>query len=224
MNTVLAQRLPNGLPWKAHRAGVAAAIVPVVLGALGVDAAWADDILAVPAIVTAKADGDSMNSLLGRIAPAALSTAPPKVTIEQARGGDGDRAPAQVGGMTYRWWVTHGASNFGLGLGTLGYVVPSPEAGGPASLVYSASVLTIGYRYQVNPRSTLFADASGARRFDADTADRYSTKVGVEWKASSSKLGLDGASRSLAFQLDSGYRMSLKVRRNGVGVYLKGQF
>lgn len=126
--------------------------------------------------------------------------------------------------MTYRWWVSRGASNFGVGVGALGYVVPPTEPGGAQALAYSSSVLTLGWRYQVDDHSTVFADASGARRFDADTNDRYSTKVGVAWKARSNKFGLDGASRSVAFQLDSGYKMSLRVRRNGVGLYVKGQF
>jgi len=224
MNTTLAQRHRSSLFCKAHWAGLAAGVVPAALGGLFASAARAEDMVPVPAIDTAAATGDSMKSLIGRISPAMQSAAPPPFTVEHAPAADTQRAFAPMGGLTYRWWLTHGSSNFALGVGSLGHVVPSPEPGGPSSLAYNASLLTVGYRYQVNPRSTVFADASGARRFDADTVDRYSTKVGVEWKARSNNLGLDGASRSLTFQLDSGYRMSLKVRRNGVGVYVKGQF
>ncbi|KQV91659.1 hypothetical protein [Rhizobacter sp. Root1221] len=236
MNTMLAQRLPTSLLSKAHRAGLAASTLVAVLGVFGAGAARAQASAVIPAVGNA-ASADTMNSLLGRIAPAVTPSAPPKITVERAHVADSERALAgnhgldaygrplsHMGGVTYRWWVTRGASNFGVGFGTFGYVVPSPEAGGPQTLAYGSSVLMVGYRLQVNPRSTLFADAFGARRFDADTTDRISTKVGVEWKARSNKFGLDGASRSLAFQLDSGYRMSLKVRRNGIGVYVKGQF
>jgi len=224
MNTMLAQRHPNSLFCKAHWARFAARVVPVALGGLGIGLARAEEMSDLPAIDAVASTGDSMNSRLGRMAPAVLPAAPPKVTVEHAPAAGSERALAPLGGVSYRWWLTHGPSNFGLGVGSFAYVVPSLEIGGPPFLTYSASMLTVGYRYQVNPSSTVFADASGARHFDGDTADRYSTKVGVEWKARSNNLGLDGASRSLTFQLDSGYRMSLKVRRNGVGVYLKGQF
>lgn len=212
---------------------IAVACVLLLLVASG--AAHGQDVAAaVPA-----ASGESMNSLLGRIAPAvqaAQVTQAPRVTIEHSRLLDDERAKVngsgfdaygrplvELGGVTYRWWVTRGATNFGVGVGALGYVVPSTD-GSAQSMAYSSSVLTFGVRHQVDSGSTLFADASGARRFDADTNNRYSTKVGVEWKGRSNKFGLDGASRSLALQLDSGYKMSVRVRRNGVGIYMKGQF
>lgn len=203
---------------------------------IGADPVSAQDVAALPA-----ASGESMNSLLGRIAPVAVAASrgipAPRVTFERSRALDSDRFQAaqhgldvygrplvELGGVTYRWWVNRGASNFGVGFGTVGYLVPSPDASGAPAFTPGASVLTLGWRYQVNARSTVFADASGQRAFNEEGADRYSTKVGVEWKASSSRFGLDGAARSLAFRLDSGYRMSVKVRRNGLGVYVKGQF
>jgi len=231
MNTMLAPRI--GFSLLPRDAWVVAGGVLVLLAAVSLapDAAYAQDVAAIPA-----ASGETMNSLLGRIAPATLAAAP-RVTVEHERVLDDERAPSsrtgldaygrplvELGGVTYRWWVNRGASNFGVGVGALGYVVPPTEPGGAQSLAYSSSVLTLGWRYQVDDHSTVFADASGARRFDADTNDRYSGKVGVAWKARTNKFGLDGASRSVALQLDSGYKMSLRVRRNGVGVYVKGQF
>lgn len=223
---VFRDTLHAGAPWSS----VAGLALLLMLGSGLADDARAQDVAAIPA-----ASGEAMNSLLGRIAPATLAvTPPPRVTLERNHLRDGDRVRAgldaygrpqgEVGGVSYRWWVGHGAANFGVGVGALGYMVHSPEAMGAQTLNYTSSLLTVGWRYQVNPGSTVFADASGARRFNQDTADRVSTKVGVEWKARSNKFGLDGASRSLAFQLDSGYRMSLKVRRNGIGVYVRGQF
>ena len=205
---------------------------------IGMDSASAQDVAALPA-----ASGESMNSLLGRIAPAAVAAtsarlAPaPRVTFERSQLGDSERQSlgqhgldvygrplVELGGVTYRWWVQRGHANFGLGVGTVGHIVASPDAGGGESFSPGSSVLTLGWRYQVNERSTLFADASGQRALNETGADSYSTKVGVEWKGRSSRFGLDGAARSLAVRLDSGYRMSVKVRRNGVGVYVKGQF
>ena len=224
---VFRETLSSRAPWSSV-AGLS--LILALWSGVGLDTAQAQDVAsAIPA-----ASGESMNSLLGRIAPAVMVvTPPPRVTLEHSHLRDGDRARAgldaygrpqgEVGGVSYRWWVGHGASNFGVGVGALGYMVPSPDARGGQTLAYTSSMLRVGWRYQMNPGSTVFADASGARRFNEDTSDRVSTKVGVEWKARATKFGLD-ASRSLAFQLDSGYRMSLKVRRNGIGVYVRGQF
>jgi len=146
---------------------------------LAPDAFAQDTTAAIPA-----ASGETMNSLLGRIAPATLAAAP-RLTVEHERVLDDERAPAsrtgldaygrplvELGGVTYRWWVNRGASNFGVGVGAMGYVAPPTEPGGAQSLTYGSSVLTLGWRYQVDDHSTLFADASSARRFDAGTNDR----------------------------------------------------
>lgn len=136
------------------------------------------------------------------------------------------RPLVEVGGAAFRFWVTRGGSHFGLGLGAVGYAPPAPDAsaGGSLAPAYASSVLTLGWRYPLNDRSVLYADASGMRRLSADGVDRYSTKVGVQWKGRSSRLGMDRGSRSLGLQLDSNYRMALKLRRNGVMLSVRGEF
>ena len=217
---------------------LAAVAAAVLLLAVSTDAlAQSQDAAVAVAAAPAAANVELMNSLLGRIAPAALVATAPRVTVEHERLRDDQRATlgqngldaygrplVELGGVTYRWWVNHGAANFGVGLGTVGYLSNGPEAGQAQQFSPDASVLTLGWRLQVGDQSTVFADASGARRFNTGLVDRYSTKVGLEWKGRTNKFGIDGASRSLALQLDSGYKMSVRVRRNGVGVVLKGQF
>lgn len=51
---------------------------------------------------------------------------------------------------------------------------------------------------------------------------RYGTKLGVEWRPSKSTLGLEQG--ALGMQLESGYRLSLKVRRGSPSLYLRSQF
>ena len=137
------------------------------------------------------------------------------------------RSYLQMGGVSYRFWSRHRRSAVGLGVGTLGYVVTPPSsATDPAAaltLAYPASTVTLGWRYQTTDYSTLYADASSARRSANDTtADYYNAKVGVEWQSRSSRLGFDRG--VLGLQLDSGYRMSLRVKHGMVALYLKGQF
>jgi len=189
---------------------------------------------------------ESDSSLRGRVATARLASVPPRVTLERTRLSSDDaslRSPGaldaygrplvELGGVTFRWWVTRGASNFGVGVGALGALSPVSDSAfggqtggqiGGQNLSQVSSVLTLGWRYNVSEESTVFADASGVRRLNNEGVDRYSTKVGLEWKGRTSKFGVDAGSRSLGLQLDSGYKMSVKVRRNGVGIFVKGQF
>jgi len=49
-----------------------------------------------------------------------------------------------------------------------------------------------------------------------------STKVGMEWKPATSRFGLDHG--ALGVQFNSGYRLSFKARKDGLRIYLRGQF
>lgn len=237
MNTVLASSTRSGSSSKRAWGSAAAATWLGLAALAGADRANAQDVAAmVPAAPS--------QSMVGRVAATSLNNADPapRFTVDRTRLLESDRLRlgnsgtdpygrplTEQGAVTYRWWIGRGASNFGLGLGAAGFVFPASGSGaidGPMAVNYTSSVLTVGYRYQLDSKSTVFADASGARRFsaDADAIDRFSTKVGVEWKARSNKFGLDGAARSLSLQLDSGYRMAVKVRRNGFGIYVRGQF
>jgi len=194
-------------------------------------------------------------SLIGRVDLA--STTPsyvPTVSLERTRllpstrdwpSGSGvdafGRPYTEMGGLTYRWWLRRGRTDLGLGVGTVGYLVPPVEGlgAGPHSLIYAGShslgyagphtlahpapTVTLGLRYQVDDRSTVFADALGARRtYAEERSDLYKTKVGMEWKERKSRFGLEKG--ALGVQLDSGMRMSLRARKGAVGVYLRRQF
>ena len=136
---------------------------------------------------------------------------------------------AEWSALSYRWWLTRGRTDLGLGLGTVGYVarpaVGEPVAG-PAtagSFVASAPLVTIGMRYRTSELSVLFADVSGARNSALNRGgDAYFTKVGVEWKASPSRFNLTHG--GLGLQLDGGSRMSLRLRKGVLGLYLRSQF
>ncbi len=193
-------------------------------------------------------------TLIGRVDVAGPTPAyVPTVSVERTRlpagrdwpGGTGvdsfGRPYTEMGGVNYRWWLRRGRADLGIGVGTVGYLVApieglaaSPHSliydgphalvyAGPHTLAHTAPTVTVGWRYQLNERSTVFADALGARRSYADDrSDFYSTKVGMEWKERKSRLGFEQG--SLGLRLDSGYRMSLRTRKGGLGVYLRGQF
>ncbi len=127
--------------------------------------------------------------------------------------------------MSYRWWLGRGRTQVGVGVGTLGYVM-EPFVGrrsNAQAVTGSVPMMTVGWRYNVSNFSAVYADASRAQALSREAmAAQYNTQVGVEWQTKKSHLGLD--SGRFALQLDSGYRMSLKVRRNGLSVMVRGDF
>jgi len=89
-------------------------------------------------------------------------------------------------------------------------------AGGPAGA-------SLDLRYRIAGRYHLFADAAPVRGFLATgAAAPFTVRVGMDWQPSKSMLGLEHG--AVGMQLDSGARVSLKVRRGGPMVYLRNRF
>ena len=198
--------------------------------------AAADESAALPMAVSD--EPAASDTLIGRVGLTASnerrpSTAP-RLTSERTRivgtealavGTDG-RPLTELGGVSYRWWLSHGRSDVGVGVGALGRVITPPPGvvDGGTSLAGSVPTVTLGWRYRVSNDSVVFADASGARGLGLNGTGNYvNTKLGAEWKSPASRFGLDKRGH-LGIQFDSGYRMSLRLRKSGVGVYVRGQF
>jgi hypothetical protein len=140
-------------------------------------------------------------------------------------GASDTRLSTELAGVNYRWWLTNGRTDLGVGVGTLGYLVTPPDGriDGPRTLTGSVPTVTLGLRYHVSPQSHFFADASGVRGLGNDPSlTQVNTKVGVEWKPAKSRLGLEQG--ALGFHFDSGYKLSLKARHGGLGLYLRNTF
>ena len=139
----------------------------------------------------------------------------------QAAASGGGRTGPEMAGINYRLWITQGRADVGMGLGSLGYVLPSGD--GRRTVVGAVPTVSIGMRYRMSEQHLLFADASGARGLGGDPAAALvTTKVGLEWKPARSSLGFEHG--ALGMQLDSGMRLSLKSRRGGPALYLRNTF
>ena len=139
----------------------------------------------------------------------------------QVAASGGRRTGPEMSGINYRLWITQGRADVGVGLGSLGYALPS--GAGPRTVVGAVPTVSIGMRYRMSEQHLLFADASGARGLGVDpSATLVTTKVGLEWKPARSRLGLEHG--ALGMQLDSGMRLSLKSRRGGPALYLRNTF
>jgi len=216
----------------APRRTLRSSVLPGVVLAVCASAAYAGDV--VPAAATA---GVGADDLVSRVqARAAGPIASTEVVALSGRVGRDDAAtlqPARVSndlaGVSYRLWMSQGRAAVGVGLGALGRVMyPAPSAaaepGAAPTLTDTTPVVSVAMRYRASERSAVFADASLAQGLAGPrgTGGYSNAKVGVEWESARPELGLEHG--RLAVQLDSGYRMSLRIRKSGLGVYLRGRF
>jgi hypothetical protein len=95
--------------------------------------------------------------------------------------------------------------------------------------VGAAPAMNLGVRYHLSEQHVVFANASGVRgavRMREPDVDPWTsngtTKLGVEWKPAKLALGLERG--AIGLQLDSGYRLSLRTKRGGAALYLRGKF
>jgi hypothetical protein len=157
--------------------------------------------------------------------------AAPQVTAERAplaanlgRMDSQGRNLRDVAGVSVRWWTRPARTQIGVGVGTIGLVAPAGDVSATPGVLYnSMPTMTVGMRYNISGEAAVYADATSARSLASNaTPDLYNTKVGMEWQPAKSRFGFEG--RSLGIQLQSGYRMSLRVRSGGLGVYFRGKF
>ncbi len=191
----------------------------LVLGVAGAGLARADDDEPEPAAI-------ALNALPGASANDAPRFIRNDSPAEPPRGAPGYRAETVE--LGYRWWVSRGRADLGMGLGTLSYVsrptgsLPGVGADGAANLIASGTVLTLGMRYRTSERSALFADAAGLRAAGLDGGDAVVGKVGLEFKSAQSHFNI--AYGGLGLRLAGDARMTLRMRRGGLGLYMRSSF
>jgi hypothetical protein len=190
----------------------------LMFGLAATPTARADEVPAEPTSVTALAamPGGGSND-----APRLVRTDDP---AEPRRSPPGLRGETTEIG--YRWWLSKGRADLGVGLGTLAYVVrPTGSLPGLGdsgqSVLASGSVLTLGMRYRTSASSAVFADAASWHGAGL-SGDAVVGKVGLEFKTAKSTLNLAYGGLGLALPGDA--RMMLRVRRGGLGLVLRSSF
>jgi hypothetical protein len=142
----------------------------------------------------------------------------------------------QVSELDYRWWGTRGRAAVGLGIGTLAHgglpiglarptagYVPGAAAAGPTDYptIDLGPVLTVGVRYRTSERSTLYADAAGVRGVGLER-DTVVGKVGMEFKSAQSRWNVTYG--GLGLHLAGDTRMTLRLRKGGLGIVMRHSF
>ena len=99
--------------------------------------------------------------------------------------------------------------------------------GTDSSTPTGSTVLTLGMRYKTSPTASFFADASSWRGSSSagnggtpDTA--VAGKVGMEFKSAQSMLHV--AYGGLGVRLAGDSKMTVKLRRGGLGVFMRSAF
>jgi hypothetical protein len=133
---------------------------------------------------------------------------------------------SDVSESSYRWWKSHGRADVGLGLGTLTYTSrPIGAAPGFASdngtMTTTGTVLTLGMRYRTSDHSALYADAAGVRG-PGINGDGVVGKVGIEFKSAQSRFNINVG--GLGMKLAGDTRMTLRLRRGGLGIFMRRAF
>ena len=135
---------------------------------------------------------------------------------------------SEVTEMSYRWWASSGRAHVGLGLGTLTYLdrptgtVPGLATDASSIAIAGGTMLTMGLRYRTSATSAVFADASGVRGRGLDGGDAVVSKVGFEFGSTQSRWNVTYG--GLGFRLAGDTRMTLRVRRGGLSIYMRSSF
>jgi hypothetical protein len=130
--------------------------------------------------------------------------------------------------VSYRWWASSGHADMGLGLGAVTLtsrptgLVPGLVNGGGANVVASSTVLTLGMRYRTSPQSSVYADASSWRGNGVDVNDGVAGKVGLEFKSAQSRFNV--AYGGLGMRLTGDSKMTVRLRRGGLGLFMRSEF
>ncbi|HWH80637.1 MAG TPA: hypothetical protein VNU71_00205 [Burkholderiaceae bacterium] len=205
------------------------ALIAVILGVAALGSARAAD--EEVAEVASAQSGEG--SLLTRTAGLAALVETPRLTRTDHLDGS---TPAAAGlrGETneigYRWSLSRGRADLGLGLGMLAYVDrPTgalPGLGGESNgrVLASATVVTLGMRYRTSDRSALYADAAGLRAPGGiDGSDGAVVgKVGMEFQAAQSRWNVSYG--GLGLRLAGDARINVKLRRGGLGLFMHRAF
>lgn len=138
------------------------------------------------------------------------------------------RYRAELSEISSRWWFSSGRTDVGFGVGSV-VLMAQPVMGGSSVDTASAGVaiagspaVSVGIRRRTSAASTVYADATRTHSVGVNGIDSYSGKVGVEWKSAESRWSV--AYSGLGMRLSPESRMTLSLRKGGLGIYMRSRF
>ena len=134
----------------------------------------------------------------------------------------------EISEISSRWWFSTGRTDVGFGVGSVALMarptlgVSADDAATAGIALASSPSLSVGIRRRTSSVSTVYADATRSYNIGLNGIDTYSGKVGVEWKSAESRWSV--AYSGLGLRLSSESRMTVNLRRGGLGIYMRSQF
>ena len=130
--------------------------------------------------------------------------------------------------LSFQRWAGSGRAEVGVGVGSVSLIErPTGALSGravDASGVNAASgtSLMLGLRYRTTDTASFYANASRVRGLGAADDERVVGKVGIEFKAAQSQWNV--AYGGLGFNMAGDSKMTVKLRRGGVGIFMRTSF
>lgn len=127
--------------------------------------------------------------------------------------------------LSYRRWASAGRASVGLGFGSITLTeraIGTPLRDTAPTAVASGSVMMLGLHYRASETSSFYADASRVSGLGLNSDDQVVGKVGMEFKAARSQWNV--AYGGLGFRMAGDARMTVKLRRGGVGLFMRSAF
>lgn len=129
--------------------------------------------------------------------------------------------------LSYRRWASSGRASVGIGFGSITLtdrpVGTAPLRDTAPTAIASGSVMMLGLHYRATDSSSFYADASRVSGLGGSGDDpQVVGKVGMEFKAARSQWNV--AYGGLGFRMAGDARMTVKLRRGGVGLFMRSAF
>jgi len=167
----------------------------------------------------------------GPLVPAAHAVPAPVALMDRdpLRSADAEEVPlhwvasAEWSGRRYRWSLQRGALDIGLAFEPIdpGLRPLDLRSQSPAPLVPTLPTLSVGV-HRVAQGGLPVASSLLERALGAPREGAYSSRVGIEWKPAQSQLNFlrDG----LGVRLDGNDRMTVRLRKGVLGIYMHRKF
>ncbi len=121
---------------------------------------------------------------------------------------------------TYKWSLSRGGLDLGLGFDTPGRVrsVPTTPLDSTGPFVQTLPTVSLGLRsVEVAPGSSWLRQLAGA-----EAGSSLTHRLGIEWKPAESQLTF--VREGLGMRLSGNDRLTMRLRKGTLGIYMKRQF
>jgi hypothetical protein len=176
---------------------------------------------AIAFVLTSAVGGQALAIDSGAVAVAALT---PRAAVEAGEGPSaaGWSTSYEASPATYRWSLGRGAFDFGLHVDARPLATRPLDARADSAVPLDAAApsLSVGLR-STSIRSDPSASSLLERALGRRGGDSYERKVGIEWKPVQSRLFLG---QGLGIRLDGDDRLTMRLRKGSLGIYMQGNF